>query len=151
MDDVQLVKAAIAMLPRAYVPYSHYHVGAALLGADGKVYTGCNIENASYGVTNCAERTALFKAVSEGCRRFTAIAVVGGPDGMLTDYAPPCGICRQALAEFCDPTSFRVILARSPEDICSYTLAEILPLTFTPEYLQRESESSARAETDMNG
>lgn len=136
MNEKTLVELAFSMLPRAYAPYSHFHVGAALLGEDGKVYLGCNIENASYGATNCAERTALFKGVSEGCLRFTAIAVVGGKEGKVEDFTPPCGICRQALAEFCDPASFQVILACSPEERKVYTLAELLPLSFSTDCMQ---------------
>ena len=131
----QLIQQAEEMLPLAYAPYSHFHVGAAILGMDGRIYTGCNIENASYGAANCAERTALFKAVSEGCRSFQAIAIVGGIHGIITDFTPPCGICRQVLAEFCDPESFEVILARPGEER-SYLLKELLPLAFTPEQFE---------------
>ena len=93
-----LITKAIKMLEFSYVPYSHFHVGAALLSKDGTVYTGCNIENAAYGPSNCAERTAVFKAVSEGVKDFATIAVVGGPEGKIEDFCPPCGVCRQVLA-----------------------------------------------------
>ena len=129
MTDNQLLQAAKDAMQNAYAPYSDYRVGAALLCEDGTIYTGCNIENASFGVTNCAERTALFKAVSEGRRTFTAIAVVGGKDGICTDFAMPCGACRQALSEFCDGT-FRIVLGTDDGQVQVYTLAELLPGAF---------------------
>ena len=143
MTDAQkkaLIKKAAEMLPYAYAPYSHFHVGAALLCADGSVYTGCNVENASYPAGNCAERTAIFKAVSEGKRDFTAICIVGGPDEEIRDFCPPCGICRQVMAEFCAPASFEILLAKSPEEYRSCTLAELLPLGFGPGYLSQSSK-----------
>ena len=113
----ELIKAAIEARRKSYSPYSHYQVGAALLTADGQIVTGCNIENAAYGPSNCAERTAFFKAVSEGMREFTAIAIVGSPEGEeLTQYAYPCGVCRQVMREFCEPERFRIIVAKSEED-----------------------------------
>ena len=124
---IELIRRAAEMLPLAYAPYSHFQVGAALLGSDGKIYTG-------YGATNCAERTALFKAVSEGCRSFQAIAIVGGMDGEITDFTPPCGICRQALEEFCDSDGFEVILAR-PGEVKTWRLKELLPLAFSGDNL----------------
>lgn len=138
---IELIRRAAEMLPLAYVPYSHFHVGAALLGSDGKIYTGCNIENASYGATNCAERTALFKAVSEGCRSFQAIAIVGGMDGEITNFTPPCGICRQALEEFCDSDGFEVILAR-PGEVKTWLLKELLPLAFSGDNLETTEEKT---------
>ena len=129
-----LIREAFEGQKFAYVPYSRFHVGAALLGKNGTVYKGCNIENASYGATNCAERTALFKAVSEGCRSFQAIAIVGGMDGEITDFTPPCGICRQALEEFCDSDGFEVILAR-PGEVKTWRLKELLPLAFSGDNL----------------
>lgn len=138
MDKAQiqrLIDIAIEQLSRAYVPYSHFHVGAALLAKDGTVYKGCNIENAAYTPSNCAERTAFFKAVSEGVREFTAICVVGGPEGRLTKYTPPCGVCRQVMMEFCNPEEFKIILAVGREDYKIYTLKELLPLGFGPENL----------------
>lgn len=127
MTDYQkLIDAASAARQKAYVPYSQFAVGAALLGGDGVIYTGCNIENASYGLTCCAERTALFKAVSNGTRRFLALCVVGGEVGEGIDTpCMPCGICRQALAEFCED-SMPVILGNG--DIL--TLGELLPNAF---------------------
>ena len=128
----KLIDAAIAQLQFSYTPYSHFKVGAALLAANGTVYGGCNIENAAYTPTNCAERTAFFKAVSEGVRTFNAICVVGGKEGVLTEYAAPCGVCRQVMMEFCDPDSFQIILATSREQYDVYTLRELLPLGFGP-------------------
>jgi cytidine deaminase len=128
-----LIRDAIEAMHKAYAPYSHHHVGAALLTKQQKIYQGCNIENASYTPTNCAERTAFFKAVSEGEREFSAIAVVGGKDGVLKDFCPPCGVCRQVMREFVDPKSFLVILARSEEDYLVFFLEELLPLSFGPE------------------
>ena len=105
----EMIDLAIRQLDYSYVPYSHFHVGAALLAKNGTYYTGCNIENAAYTPTNCAERTAFFKAVSEGVREFQAICIVGGKDGVLTEYAAPCGVCRQVMMEFCDPETFQII------------------------------------------
>ena len=119
----------------AYAPYSKYKVGAALLTKQGRVYKGCNIENAAYTPTNCAERTAFFKAVSEGERAFEAIAIVGGYQGAPTSYAYPCGVCRQVMREFCDPAEFRIITAVSEEQYVERTLAELLPEGFGPENL----------------
>lgn len=130
-----LIREAIDAMGYAYAPYSNQYVGAALLSAKEKVYKGCNIENAAYGPTNCAERTALFKAISEGERAFTAIAIVGGRKGVLADFYPPCGVCRQVLREFVDPKSFLVILARSEEDYVAYSLEALLPLSFGPDHL----------------
>ena len=124
-----LMTAAAEARELAYAPYSHFCVGAALLARDGRIFTGCNVENAAYSPTNCAERTAVFKAVSEGVRNFVAIAVVGGKEGELSPLCAPCGVCRQVLAEFCPP-DFPVILG-TPEDFRVYALNEILPLAFT--------------------
>lgn len=130
--EQKLMSTAIEYRKRSYSPYSGFQVGAALLSADGQVFGGCNIENASFSPTNCAERTALFKAVSEGIREFTAIAVVGGrADGEL-EFCSPCGVCRQALVEFCDPETFVVYLGTGPEDYKGYLLEELLPYSFTP-------------------
>ena len=129
-DESYLMKEAIAARENAYAPYSHFRVGAALLAASGKVYRGCNIENAAYTPTNCAERTAVFKAVSEGEKEFLAIAIAAGPeDGELVITAP-CGVCRQVLMEFCDYESFRVILGTAQDRYRVYTLREILPMGF---------------------
>lgn len=128
----ELIVTAIDQLAYSYVPYSGFRVGAALLAQGGKVYTGCNIENAAYGPSNCAERTAFFKAVSEGVRRFRAICIVGGPEGRLISYAPPCGVCRQVMMEFCEPEKFEIILATGTNDYEVYTLKELLPNGFGP-------------------
>ena len=125
-----MIRMAIAQLQYSYSPYSGFKVGAALLAKDGSIYTGCNIENASYTPTNCAERTAFFKAVSEGTKEFDAICVVGGKNGVLTDYAAPCGVCRQVMMEFCNPETFQIILATSEEQYEVFTLKELLPLGF---------------------
>ena len=135
IDAEVLIKEAIEARKMAYTPYSHFKVGAALLTADGKIYRGCNIENASYTPTNCAERTAIFKAVSEGVRDFQAICIVGGKDGVLTEYAAPCGVCRQVMMEFCDPETFQIILAVDKEKYDIFTLNELLPLGFGPSNL----------------
>lgn len=137
MENRALIQIAIDGLARSYVPYSHFHVSAALLCADGTVYTGNNIENAAYTPTVCAERCAFFKAVSEGQRMFEAIAVVGGPEGQVNDYCMPCGVCRQVMREFCDPSAFRVLVAKTPEDYKEYTLLQLLPDGFGPDYLGR--------------
>ena len=121
------------MLRFSYAPYSNFKVGAALMAKDKKIYTGCNIENAAFGPSNCAERTAFFKAVSEGTKDFLAIAIVGGKEGKITDYCPPCGVCRQVMSEFCDPDEFCVILARSEDDYWIYSLRELFPMGFTPD------------------
>ena len=132
----ELIDIAIAQLSYSYTPYSHFKVGAALLGKNGQIYTGCNIENAAYTPTNCAERTAFFKAVSEGEREFEAICIVGGPEGKLTDYAPPCGVCRQVMMEFCSPKEFQIILAKGTEEYKIYRLEELLPRGFGPGNLE---------------
>lgn len=128
MTDLELMNMAVEARERAYAPYSGFRVGAALLGKSGKVYTGCNVENAGYSPTNCAERTALFKAVSEGEQEFLSIAIVGGKSETIADFCAPCGVCRQALAEFCDG-DFRVVLG-TPEKIRVYSFAELLPFAF---------------------
>lgn len=135
MEPQELVARAIEAMGHAYAPYSGYKVGAALLCADGKVYGGCNIENGSYGATNCAERTAFFKAVYDGERAFTAIAICGGKDGVIADVFPPCGICRQVMREFCDPETFEILLPKSETEYRELTLKELLPLSFGPENL----------------
>ena len=131
----EMIHVAIEQLANAYVPYSGFRVGAALLAKNGTIYTGCNIENAAYTPTNCAERTAFFKAVSEGVREFDAICVVGGKDGVLTEYAAPCGVCRQVMMEFCNPDTFQIILAVSEENYDVFTLRQILPQGFGPNNL----------------
>ncbi len=134
---IALISSAIEARKNSYAPYSGYCVGAALLCEDGEIITGCNVENASYGATNCAERTAVFKAVSMGKRRFSAIAVAGGKQGdAVTDYAYPCGVCRQVLREFCNPSDMTVIVCRSETDFVQMTLEQLLPHSFGPENLK---------------
>ena len=128
----KLIETAIEQLKFSYTPYSNFKVGAALLAKDGKIYTGCNIENAAYTPTNCAERTAFFKAISEGTKEFDAICIVGGKNGKLTEYTAPCGVCRQVMMEFCNPKTFQIILAVDKERYEIYTLEELMPLGFGP-------------------
>lgn len=135
MTDKELIQVALLAREKAYAPYSHFQVGAALLTTSGKVFTGCNIENASYTPTVCAERTAFFKAISEGERSFTKIVVTGSPEGEPVAYAPPCGVCRQVMREFCNPETFQVIFAISTEKYEIHTLKELLPFGFGPENL----------------
>ncbi|MBQ6787751.1 MAG: cytidine deaminase [Lachnospiraceae bacterium] len=135
MDNRELIRLALEAREAAYAPYSGFRVGAALLTKEGKVYKGCNIENASYTPTNCAERTAFFKAVSEGEREFAAIAVVGGSGDLPKNYAFPCGVCRQVMMEFCDPKTFHVITAISENEYLDKTLEAMLPHGFGPSSL----------------
>ena len=135
MANEELVRLAIEAMAFAYTPYSGFRVGAALLTAEGKVYQGCNIENAAYTPTNCAERTAFFKAVSEGQREFDAICIVGGKDGILSGYTAPCGVCRQVLEEFA--TEIEVILVNREGKTLELTLPELLPYGFGPKDLER--------------
>lgn len=128
----KLIKTAVRQLSYSYAPYSHFKVGAALLAENGTIYTGCNIENAAYTPTNCAERTAFFKAVSEGVRTFKAICIAGGMNGELTDYTAPCGVCRQVMMEFCSPEEFEIILAKGEDDYKMYKLKDLMPLGFGP-------------------
>ena len=130
MTPETLIALAKEAMTHAYAPYSCFRVGAALLCADGTVYQGCNIENASYGPTVCAERTAIFKAVYDGHRDFTAIAVCGGKDGVITGFFPPCGVCRQVMNEFCGP-DFLVYMVGPGDRYEAHTLAEILPYSFS--------------------
>ena len=134
MDNCKLIQQAMKAMHFAYSPYSNFMVGAALLGNDGKVYLGCNIENASFSATNCAERTAIFKAVSDGTTNFKKIAIVGGQNGVITDFVVPCGICRQVLCEFCDD-NFTIVLAKSEDDYIEYRLNELLPISFNKSHL----------------
>lgn len=137
MDRKALIAQAFAARENAYTPYSHFKVGAALLGKSGRVYTGCNVENAGYTPTNCAERTALFKAVSEGEREFEAIAIVGSMEGEKNKLVTgPCGVCRQALYEF-GGDDLIVLMAKSPEDYVERTLGELLPFGFGPANLEK--------------
>ena len=135
MDDKRLCEEAVRAAAAAYAPYSGYKVGAALLCSDGSVYTGCNIENASFSPTVCAERVAFFKAVSDGKTSFSAIAVAGGKDGVVTGVFPPCGVCRQVMAEFCDPKRFRILLVHS-QGYEERTLDMLLPGGFSGDYMR---------------
>ena len=135
MENIQiqaLISMAMDQLKYSYAPYSNFKVAAALLAKNGKVYLGSNIENAAFTPTNCAERTAFFKAVSEGVTQFRAIAIVGGKDGVLTELTAPCGVCRQVMMEFCNPKEFLIILAISPENYQVYLLEELFPMGFGP-------------------
>lgn len=136
MTAEELIKKAYEAQRRSYSPYSGFATGAALETADGRVFLGCNIENAAYSPTNCAERTAFFKAVSEGVRSFLRIAIVGNKPGEAGNYCPPCGVCRQVMREFCAPEEFEVILARSREDYKILRLKDLLPESFGPENLE---------------
>ena len=129
MTPERLVELAKEAMQHAYAPYSGYKVGAALLCADGTVYQGCNVENAAYSPTNCAERTAFFTAVYDGHRDFSAIAICGGKDGVITGLFPPCGVCRQVMREFCDP-DFKVYMI-TPDGYEERTLADLLPDSFS--------------------
>ena len=140
IDEEALVSAALKARKQAYAPYSHWTVGAALFTKDGKIYEGCNIENAAYTPTNCAERTAFFKAVSEGAREFAAIAIVGGYDTKEPEsICAPCGVCRQVMMEFCEPDTFRVILGTKDGVQVSQTLKELLPYGFGPDTLNEKN------------
>lgn len=131
MNNSELVTLALEARKMSYSPYSGFSVGAALLCKDGSVYTGCNIENSAFSPTNCAERTAFFKAVSEGKRDFVKIAVAGGDasEEIPLNYCPPCGVCRQVMKEFCS-ADFEIIIAKGPDDFKKSTLSELLPLSF---------------------
>lgn len=135
MPVKELIQFAYEAQSRSYSPYSGFATGAALEADNGRIFLGCNIENAAYSPTNCAERTAFFKAVSEGVRTFSRIAIVGNYPGREGDYCAPCGVCRQVMAEFCDPETFQVILARSPEEYRVYLLKNLLPVGFGPSNL----------------
>lgn len=130
-----MIDLAIKQLAFSYAPYSGFKVGAVLLTENGKFYTGCNIENVAYTPTNCAERTAFFKAVSEGEREFQAICIVGGKQGVITNYTAPCGVCRQVMMEFCSSDRFQIILAVSKEQYQIFSLKELFPMGFDPNNL----------------
>lgn len=137
-DITELIRNAMKAREHSYAPYSGYNVGAAILCDDGLIVSGSNVENASYGATVCAERCAVFSAVAAGKTRFKAIAIAGGISSekeVLSDYAYPCGVCRQVLREFCNPGDFTVIVARSTNDYKQFTLEELLPNSFGPEHL----------------
>ncbi len=148
MDYTELIQIAIEGLPLSYAPYSKFNVSAALLAEDGRIYHGVNIENAAFTPTVCAERTAFFKAVSEGVRKFRAICISGCHNERLLsaeylenkdtrEWAMPCGVCRQVMREFCNPGEFEIIIARSPQDIKQFKLEELLPESFGPENLDK--------------
>lgn len=132
----EMIRMAKNQMKYSYAPYSGFKVGAVLLTDDGEFYTGCNIENAAYTPTICAERNAFFKAVGEGHRKFRAICIVGGKDGAMTGYTAPCGVCRQVMMEFCDPDTFNIILTAGDGSYKIYTLKELLPLGFGPDDLR---------------
>lgn len=129
MNKKELFTLAKEAMKNSYAPYSNYNVGAALLTKNDKVYMGCNIENASYSATCCAERTAIFSAVANGEKEFNAICIVGGKNGDIIDYAMPCGVCRQVLAEFCD-VDFKIYVGINENEIKEFTLSELLPYSF---------------------
>lgn len=135
MSNEELCALAKMAMENAYAPYSGYRVGAALLTKSEKVYTGCNIENASYSPTVCAERTAIFKAVSDGERDFLKIAVAGGKDGKITGEFPPCGVCRQVMAEFCDE-NFKILVVNENNAYTEYCFSEVLPFSFNPKHIK---------------
>ena len=135
MTNEELCALAVKAMENAYVPYSEYRVGAALLTKSGKVYTGCNIENASHSRTICAERTAIFKAVSDGEHEFFKIAVAGGKNGKITGEFPPCGVCRQVMAEFCEP-DFKILVVNGENSFTEYTFSDILPFSFNPKHVK---------------
>ncbi len=136
MNDIKtMIRCAFEARERAYVRYSHFKVGACLEAADGRLFMGCNIENSSYSVTNCAERTAFFKAVSEGVYDFRRIVIVGGKEGTDCEFCPPCGVCLQVMMEFCKPEEFKVILAKSEDEYKEVLLKNLLPMGFGPDNL----------------
>lgn len=135
-DKKVLIQAALDSLKNSYAPYSQFNVAAAVLCASGKVYTGVNVENASYPAGICAERNAIFHAAACGEREITAIAIVGGKGGVVSDYCTPCGVCRQVMREFADPKELTVIVAKSADDYKEFTLAQLLPESFGPEFLK---------------
>ena len=143
VNTKKLIALAYEARKASYSPYSHFAVGSALLSKSGKIYLGCNIENAAFSPTNCAERTAFFKAISENEHEFEAIAIAGGPtDGKPYDeYCAPCGVCRQVMMEFCNPDKFKVIITKSIDEYRSYTLREILPMGFGPADLNSDKQN----------
>ena len=142
MSDEKLMELALQARESSYSPYSHFRVGAALLCDDDSVYTGCNIENAAFTPGICAERTAIYKAVSEGKRAFTAIAIAGGSEDSVPALTAPCGVCRQVMREFCDPEEFRIILRAGTGEKQVYLLKELLPLSFGPDNLNGKEKHS---------
>ena len=141
MNPVELIHLAKQAMQRAYTPYSGYKVGAALVTKQGDVYLGCNIENAAFGPSNCAERTAFFTAICAGEREFEAIAVVGGKDGVVTDIFPPCGVCRQVMQEFCGP-DFMIYMGRSDDSYVAVRLEDFLPYGFSAGKYMKETQKT---------
>ena len=136
MTDNELILKAIESMKNSYSPYSNFKVGAALLTESGKVYTGCNIENVAFGPSICAERVAFFKAISEGEKNFSKIAVVGGKDGIISSSTPPCGVCRQVMREFCND-DFEILIVRENGNYDKVLLKDLLPNSFKPEILSK--------------
>ena len=136
MTDKELILKAIESMKNSYSPYSNFKVGAALLSESGKVYTGCNIENVAFGPSICAERVAFFKAISEGEKNFSKIAVVGGKDGIISSSTPPCGVCRQVMREFCND-DFEILIVRENGNYDKVLLKDLLPNSFKPEILSK--------------
>jgi cytidine deaminase len=136
MTDNELILKAIESMKNSYSPYSNFKVGAALLSESGKVYTGCNIENVAFGPSICAERVAFFKAISEGEKNFSKIAVVGGKDGIISSSTPPCGVCRQVMREFCND-DFEILIVRENGNYDKVLLKDLLPNSFKPEILSK--------------
>lgn len=136
IDREELIQCALDAQKNSYAPYSNFNVAAAVLCSSGKIYTGVNIENGSYGAVICAVRTAVFKAVSEGERQILAVATLGGTNGTIKDYFPPCGICRQVVREFANPKKLLIIMAKTPTDYVEKTLEELLPMSFGPDNLK---------------
>ena len=143
-DYEKLITLALENQKNAYAPYSHFHVSAALLASSGRIFTGVNVENASYPAGICAERNAISHAVNEGERHFLAIAIVGGPEYTVRDFCPPCGICRQVMREFADPSEFEIILARSVSEYKVFTLAALLPESFGPDHVMHSDMPSQK-------
>ena len=151
-EEIQrLIRIAEEQMSHAYAPYSHFQVGAALLTAGGKVYAGCNIENAAYTPSNCAERTAFFKAVSEGERKFSAICIVGGMNGIAVDYTAPCGVCRQVMMEFCDPKNFRSFLRTETVDVLQNTGRDTAVWIWTGKFERRGVKTRMTGKTGLPG
>ncbi len=136
MTDKELVLKAQEAMNNSYSPYSQFKVGAALLTENGKVYTGCNIENVAFGPSICAERVAFFKAISEGEKNFSKIAVVGGKNGIISSATPPCGVCRQVMREFCSD-DFEILIVKETENYDKVLLKDLLPYSFKPEILSK--------------
>lgn len=134
-ENKKMIEMALDARKNSYVPYSDFRVGACLQTKSGEFYTGCNIENAGYTATNCAERTAFFKAVSEGKKEFQKIAIMGGYKDEELDFCPPCGVCLQVMMEFCNPETFQIILGNAKGDCKVVLLKELLPMGFGPNNL----------------